>query len=167
MKGRCWTDSSGVINSKPFCTCACVAGIQFLLSSLLACKENILKLPRPLRTLKSLKYFEFFLHQKTTQGFSCESLQHAFGSWITFTLRWATAACRFSPESRSLFLPFQVNVDDTIEMLPKSRRALTIQEIAALARSSLHGECYIQRVYERLCTVKMWDHYEVLLLLNP
>ena len=34
---------------------------------------------------------------------------------------------------------FQVNVDDTIEMLPKSRRALTIQEIAALARSSLHG----------------------------
>ncbi|KAK0147810.1 Protein FAM131A [Merluccius polli] len=33
----------------------------------------------------------------------------------------------------------QVNVDDTIEMLPKSRRALTIQEIAALARSSLHG----------------------------
>ncbi|XP_026194841.1 FAM131 domain-containing protein isoform X1 [Anabas testudineus] len=33
----------------------------------------------------------------------------------------------------------KVNVDDTIEMLPKSRRALTIQEIAALARSSLHG----------------------------
>ncbi|XP_019717173.1 protein FAM131A isoform X2 [Hippocampus comes] len=32
-----------------------------------------------------------------------------------------------------------VNVDDTTEMLPKSRRALTIQEIAALARSSLHG----------------------------
>ncbi|XP_034557038.1 protein FAM131A isoform X1 [Notolabrus celidotus] len=32
-----------------------------------------------------------------------------------------------------------VNVDDTGEMLPKSRRALTIQEIAALARSSLHG----------------------------
>ncbi|XP_075891960.1 protein FAM131A isoform X2 [Nelusetta ayraudi] len=32
-----------------------------------------------------------------------------------------------------------VNVDDTVEMLPKSRRALTIQEIAALARSSLHG----------------------------
>lgn len=26
-------------------------------------------------------------------------------------------------------------------MLPKSRRALTIQEIAALARSSLHGNC--------------------------
>lgn len=45
------------------------------------------------------------------------------------------------PESRSFFLSFQVNVDDTIEMLPKSRRALTIQEIAALARSSLHGEC--------------------------
>ncbi|XP_070685996.1 protein FAM131A [Pempheris klunzingeri] len=33
----------------------------------------------------------------------------------------------------------EVNVDDTIEMLPKSRRAVTIQEIAALARSSLHG----------------------------
>ncbi|NXT84072.1 F131A protein, partial [Zapornia atra] len=33
----------------------------------------------------------------------------------------------------------QVNVEDTVEMLPKSRRALTIQEIAALARSSLHG----------------------------
>ncbi|XP_056297084.1 protein FAM131A-like isoform X3 [Pseudoliparis swirei] len=33
----------------------------------------------------------------------------------------------------------KVNVDDTVEMLPKSRRALTIQEIAALARSSLHG----------------------------
>ncbi|XP_041919521.1 protein FAM131A isoform X2 [Alosa sapidissima] len=29
--------------------------------------------------------------------------------------------------------------DDTEDMLPKSRRALTIQEIAALARSSLHG----------------------------
>ncbi|XP_053513837.1 protein FAM131A isoform X1 [Artibeus jamaicensis] len=33
----------------------------------------------------------------------------------------------------------QVNVGDTVAMLPKSRRALTIQEIAALARSSLHG----------------------------
>ncbi|XP_069390467.1 protein FAM131A isoform X1 [Paralichthys olivaceus] len=33
----------------------------------------------------------------------------------------------------------KVNVDDNVEMLPKSRRALTIQEIAALARSSLHG----------------------------
>ncbi|KAL0973363.1 hypothetical protein UPYG_G00202470 [Umbra pygmaea] len=32
-----------------------------------------------------------------------------------------------------------VNVEDTVEMLPKARRALTIQEIAALARSSLHG----------------------------
>lgn len=36
----------------------------------------------------------------------------------------------------------QVNVEDTVEMLPKSRRALTIQEIAALARSSLHGNCW-------------------------
>ncbi|XP_042152498.1 protein FAM131A-like [Oncorhynchus tshawytscha] len=34
---------------------------------------------------------------------------------------------------------YEVNVEDTVEMLPKSRRALTIQEIAALARSSLHG----------------------------
>uniref|UniRef100_G3SSN1 Family with sequence similarity 131 member A n=1 Tax=Loxodonta africana TaxID=9785 RepID=G3SSN1_LOXAF len=33
----------------------------------------------------------------------------------------------------------KVNVGDTVAMLPKSRRALTIQEIAALARSSLHG----------------------------
>uniref|UniRef100_A0A9J8BUR1 Family with sequence similarity 131 member A n=1 Tax=Cyprinus carpio carpio TaxID=630221 RepID=A0A9J8BUR1_CYPCA len=32
-----------------------------------------------------------------------------------------------------------VNVEDSNDMLPKSRRALTIQEIAALARSSLHG----------------------------
>lgn len=32
-----------------------------------------------------------------------------------------------------------MNVGDTVAMLPKSRRALTIQEIAALARSSLHG----------------------------
>ncbi|XP_064197647.1 protein FAM131A isoform X2 [Anguilla rostrata] len=32
-----------------------------------------------------------------------------------------------------------VNVDETIDMLPKSRKALTIQEIAALARSSLYG----------------------------
>ncbi|XP_026111939.1 protein FAM131A-like isoform X3 [Carassius auratus] len=32
-----------------------------------------------------------------------------------------------------------VNVEDGSDMLPKSRRALTIQEIAALARSSLHG----------------------------
>uniref|UniRef100_A0A3Q3W0S3 Uncharacterized protein n=1 Tax=Mola mola TaxID=94237 RepID=A0A3Q3W0S3_MOLML len=50
---------------------------------------------------------------------------------------------QFSTESRFPFFlsfsSFQVNVDDTIEMLPKSRRALTIQEIAALARSSLHG----------------------------
>ncbi|KAK1786178.1 hypothetical protein P4O66_017890, partial [Electrophorus voltai] len=33
----------------------------------------------------------------------------------------------------------QVNVENPNNMLPKSRRALTIQEIAALARSSLHG----------------------------
>ncbi|KAJ8378092.1 hypothetical protein AAFF_G00248060 [Aldrovandia affinis] len=32
-----------------------------------------------------------------------------------------------------------VNVEETVEMLPKSRKALTIQEIAALARSSLYG----------------------------
>lgn len=38
-----------------------------------------------------------------------------------------------------LMLSPKVNVGDTVAMLPKSRRALTIQEIAALARSSLHG----------------------------
>ncbi|XP_067307504.1 protein FAM131A isoform X3 [Pseudorasbora parva] len=32
-----------------------------------------------------------------------------------------------------------VNVEESNDMLPKSRRALTIHEIAALARSSLHG----------------------------
>lgn len=36
-----------------------------------------------------------------------------------------------------LHLPFQV--DDPIDMLPKSRKALSIQEIAALARSSFNG----------------------------
>ncbi|XP_046719666.1 protein FAM131A isoform X3 [Silurus meridionalis] len=48
--------------------------------------------------------------------------------------------------SRLLGVPFEdldhyleVNVEDPVTMLPKSRRALTIQEIAALARSSLHG----------------------------
>lgn len=60
------------------------------------------------------------------------------------------------------FLPFQVNVDDTIEMLPKSRRALTIQEIAALARSSLHGECCMI-----LYMVKTPDRCEVMLRSNP
>ncbi|KFO33206.1 Protein FAM131A [Fukomys damarensis] len=38
-----------------------------------------------------------------------------------------------------LNVSLKVNVGDTVAMLPKSRRALTIQEIAALARSSLHG----------------------------
>lgn len=38
-----------------------------------------------------------------------------------------------------MMLSPKVNVGDTVAMLPKSRRALTIQEIAALARSSLHG----------------------------
>ncbi|XP_073721791.1 protein FAM131A-like isoform X1 [Misgurnus anguillicaudatus] len=33
----------------------------------------------------------------------------------------------------------KVNVEDNNDMLPKPRRAVTIQEIAALARSSLHG----------------------------
>ncbi|XP_076832810.1 protein FAM131A isoform X1 [Brachyhypopomus gauderio] len=48
--------------------------------------------------------------------------------------------------SRDSRVPFEdldryleVNVEDPNNMLPKSRRALTIQEIAALARSSLHG----------------------------
>ncbi|OCT78444.1 hypothetical protein XELAEV_180295401mg, partial [Xenopus laevis] len=35
-------------------------------------------------------------------------------------------------------LSWQLHVEDTGEMLPKSRRALTIHEITALARSSLH-----------------------------
>lgn len=39
----------------------------------------------------------------------------------------------------NLTVLLKVNVGDTVAMLPKSRRALTIQEIAALARSSLHG----------------------------
>nr|XP_044627150.1 protein FAM131A isoform X2 [Equus asinus] len=46
-------------------------------------------------------------------------------------LSWAVSA----PGARRV----RVNVGDTVAMLPKSRRALTIQEIAALARSSLHG----------------------------
>lgn len=44
--------------------------------------------------------------------------------------------------SSLLLLWLKVNVEDTVEMLPKSRRALTIQEIAALARSSLHGNTW-------------------------
>uniref|UniRef100_A0A4W6BZW1 Family with sequence similarity 131 member A n=1 Tax=Lates calcarifer TaxID=8187 RepID=A0A4W6BZW1_LATCA len=74
---------------------------------------------------------------KEHTGFSSESLQDVFRSWLTFTLN--ELPCHFIPHSHSLLLSLQVNVDDTIEMLPKSRRALTIQEIAALARSSLHG----------------------------
>ncbi|XP_059369765.1 protein FAM131A-like isoform X1 [Carassius carassius] len=42
-------------------------------------------------------------------------------------------------EKRCPSTPLEVNVEDGSDMLPKSRRALTIQEIAALARSSLHG----------------------------
>ncbi|XP_053529794.1 protein FAM131A [Ictalurus punctatus] len=34
---------------------------------------------------------------------------------------------------------FSLKIDEPVEMLPKSRRALSIQEIAALARSSLNG----------------------------
>lgn len=65
-------------------------------------------------------------------GFSCESPQEEALS----------CRCKLTVSlSLSLSVAFlQVNVDDTAEMLPKSRRALTIQEIAALARSSLHGE---------------------------
>ncbi|NXU50843.1 F131A protein, partial [Turnix velox] len=48
--------------------------------------------------------------------------------------RWAP---RQAPLGSQDFL--QVHVEDTVAMLPKARRALTIQEIAALARSSLHG----------------------------
>ncbi|XP_063298962.1 protein FAM131A isoform X2 [Pelobates fuscus] len=42
-------------------------------------------------------------------------------------------------EPRPRDVPGLLNVEDTSEMLPKSRRALTIHEITALARSSLHG----------------------------
>nr|XP_060495386.1 protein FAM131A isoform X3 [Panthera onca] len=53
------------------------------------------------------------------------------------TLRgWSRSSSPSSVDSQDL--P-EVNVGDTVAMLPKSRRALTIQEIAALARSSLHG----------------------------
>ncbi|XP_038944884.1 protein FAM131A isoform X3 [Rattus norvegicus] len=53
------------------------------------------------------------------------------------TLRgWSRSPRPSSVDSQDL--P-EVNVGDTVAMLPKSRRALTIQEIAALARSSLHG----------------------------
>ncbi|XP_036926925.1 protein FAM131A isoform X1 [Sturnira hondurensis] len=53
------------------------------------------------------------------------------------TLRgWSRSSRPSSVDSQDL--P-EVNVGDTVAMLPKSRRALTIQEIAALARSSLHG----------------------------
>lgn len=44
-----------------------------------------------------------------------------------------------SGDTDLLMVLLKVNVGDTVAMLPKSRRALTIQEIAALARSSLHG----------------------------
>lgn len=75
---------------------------------------------------------------KSETVFSSESSQGAVNCG-TFTLSWMTDS---SPPlwSHAVFSSFQVNVDDTTEMLPKSRRALTIQEIAALARSSLHGE---------------------------
>ncbi|XP_054437417.1 protein FAM131A isoform X4 [Pteronotus mesoamericanus] len=53
------------------------------------------------------------------------------------TLRgWSRSSRPSSVDSQDL--P-EVNVGDRVAMLPKSRRALTIQEIAALARSSLHG----------------------------
>nr|XP_020861440.1 protein FAM131A isoform X1 [Phascolarctos cinereus] len=51
-------------------------------------------------------------------------------------LGWSRPSYPPSVDSQDLS---EVNVEDTVEMLPKSRRALTIQEIAALARSSLHG----------------------------
>ncbi|XP_075412265.1 protein FAM131A isoform X2 [Tenrec ecaudatus] len=53
------------------------------------------------------------------------------------TLRgWSRSSSPSSVDSQDLS---EVNVGDTVAMLPKPRRALTIQEIAALARSSLHG----------------------------
>ncbi|CAB1450691.1 unnamed protein product [Pleuronectes platessa] len=64
---------------------------------------------------------------------------------LDFSEEDSSQVTRCQPAPRMLSTPNRpivsenVNVDDTIEMLPKSRRALTIQEIAALARSSLHG----------------------------
>lgn len=52
---------------------------------------------------------------------------------------WACGGHCCQRGTHPLMLSPKVNVGDTIAMLPKSRRALTIQEIAALARSSLHG----------------------------
>ena len=52
---------------------------------------------------------------------------------------WACGEHCCQRGTHPLMLSPKVNVGDTIAMLPKSRRALTIQEIAALARSSLHG----------------------------
>ncbi|XP_048362902.1 protein FAM131A [Sphaerodactylus townsendi] len=60
-------------------------------------------------------------------------LEERFGAILNCPRRlWAVLAPK----------PPSVNVEDTVEMLPKSRRALTIQEIAALARSSLHGKSH-------------------------
>lgn len=65
----------------------------------------------------------------------CSGEQELHLCWVFPATRMRTDLLRHvSLSSR------QVHVDDTAEMLPKSRRALTIQEIAALARSSLHGE---------------------------
>ncbi len=83
------------------------------------------------------------LYEKTTLGFPVSHSR--MYSEAASHLCWAVLLHQFSPESHFFFpfSSFQVNVDDTIEMLPKSRRALTIPEIAALARSSLHGECSV------------------------
>ncbi len=54
-------------------------------------------------------------------------------------------------------------VDDPIDMLPKSRKALSIQEIAALARSSFNGKGL------NTCSIIMninacWQHTELMSL---
>ncbi|XP_028818715.1 protein FAM131A isoform X2 [Denticeps clupeoides] len=54
-----------------------------------------------------------------------------YHQWLV-TRRRGTLGC-------AAFTHSAVNVDKADSMLPKPRRALTIQEIAALARSSLHG----------------------------
>lgn len=99
-----------------------------------------------MKTTKVVEVFyaqEFLLHLKTTQGFPVSHC--SVYSEAGLHSRWAELLqpTGFPQSHTCFFLSFQVNVDDTIEMLPKSRRALTIQEIAALARSSLHGECNI------------------------
>lgn len=101
------------------------------------CEEKNLHILKPWMYSEAAEVQESLHHEKTKLGFP---VSH---SWLTVAAELSYS----SPESHFSFLFFQVNVDDTTEMLPKSRRALTIQEIAALARSSLHGEYNIKQIF--------------------